>query len=65
MLALFLFIVFAAWPVLGQLVIALVNRHYRRRGHAAPIPATVEGGEILMRMYLWPAVLWRYLRHPG
>jgi hypothetical protein len=57
-----LLILFALWPVAGWLVISLVNRHYRRRGRPGPVPPTAEGGEILMRMYLWPVVLYRYLR---
>jgi hypothetical protein len=57
-----LFILFALWPVAGWLVISLVNRYHRQRDRSEPIPPTGEGGEILLRMYLWPVVLYRYLR---
>ncbi len=54
----------ALWPVLGQIILMAVNRIARHRGQPAPIPPTSEGGEILMRMYLWPVVLIKYLvRH--
>ena len=58
-----LFILFALWPVLGWIAISLVNAYFRRQGSPPPIPATGEGGEILMRMYLWPVVLYRYLHN--
>lgn len=54
-------LILALWPVVGQIILTLVNRAMLARGQPAPIPAASDGGEILMRMYLWPVVLIKYL----
>jgi len=56
-----LFVVFAAWPVAGLVVLALVDRWlYRTRG--LRLSSAERPGEILLRMYLWPVVCWKTWR---
>jgi len=56
-----IFLVFAVWPVIGLLFLSYVNVRRRVRGKPGLPPAT-RPGEILARMYLWPIVYWRIRR---
>jgi len=59
-----LFVVFAAWPVVGMAVLAVVDRWlYRFRG--VKLTSADRPGEILLRMYLWPVVCWKSWRSAG
>ena len=56
-----IFLIIAVWPVVGLVVLSLVNGLLSRRGKPQ-LPAAVNPGEILARMYLWPIVCWRLWR---
>jgi len=57
-MSLWIFLIIAIWPVVGLIILALVNRQLGKGGKPQ-LPSAVNPGEILARMYLWPIVCWR------
>jgi hypothetical protein len=58
MLELVFILLFAAWPVVGLAILAVVSRRSPAGKPGTLLPA--QGlTEVLARMYLWPIVLWR------
>lgn len=53
-------VLIGCWPVVGQIVLSVLNRAMSGQGKRLP-PATTPG-EILLRMYLWPLVWLRISR---
>lgn len=53
-------VLLGCWPVIGLVVLSVLDRALMRRGKRLP-PATTPV-EVLLRMYLWPLVWLRIIR---
>jgi hypothetical protein len=58
MLEVALILVVAVWPVVGLVLLAIIGSR-SASGKAGVLAPAHDLAEVLVRMYLWPIVLWR------